>query len=39
MGLVIMLVATFIGLLPVQWGVRRSHCMGILMIPIILYFL
>jgi len=39
MGLLILLVATFIGLLPVQWGVRRSHCMGILLIPIILYFL
>jgi putative membrane protein len=38
-GLLILLVATFIGLLPVQWGVRRSHCMGILLIPIILYFL
>lgn len=38
-GLLILLVATFIGLLPVQWGVRRSHCMGILLFPIILYFL
>jgi len=38
-GLFILLVATFIGLLPVQWGVRRSHCMGILLLPIILYFL
>ena len=39
MGLLILLIATFIGLLPVQWGVRRSHCMGILLVPIILYFL
>jgi putative membrane protein len=39
MGLLILIVATFIGLLPVHWGVRRSHCMGILLIPIILYFL
>jgi putative membrane protein len=38
-GLFVLCVATFIGLLPVQWGVRRSHCMGILFIPIILYFL
>lgn len=38
-GLFILLVATFIGLIPVQWGVRRSHCMGILLVPIILYFL
>ncbi|MCK5636089.1 MAG: tripartite tricarboxylate transporter permease [Thermoplasmatales archaeon] len=39
MGLLILAVATLIGLLPVTWGVRRSHCMGILLIPIILYFL
>ena len=38
-GIVILIVATLIGLLPVEWGVRRSHCMGILLIPIILYFL
>ena len=38
-GLLILIVATVIGLLPVHWGVRRSHCMGILLIPIILYFL
>jgi putative membrane protein len=38
-GLLILLIATFIGLLPVEWGVRRSHCMGILLIPIMLYFL
>jgi len=39
LGLLILIVATLIGLLPVEWGVRRSHCMGILLIPIILYFL
>jgi len=38
-GILILIVATCIGLLPVEWGVRRSHCMGILLIPIILYFL
>lgn len=38
-GVFILVVATLIGLLPIQWGVRRSHCMGILLIPIILYFL
>ena len=37
-GLFILLVATFIGLLPVLWGVRRSHCMGVLLIPILSYF-
>lgn len=39
MGILILIVATFIGLLPVEWGVRRSHCMGVLLIPILLYFL
>ncbi|MCK5030345.1 MAG: tripartite tricarboxylate transporter permease [Thermoplasmatales archaeon] len=39
LGILILVVATFIGLLPVHWGVRRSHCMGILLIPIILHFL
>jgi len=38
-GLIVLVVATFIGLLPIQWGVRRSHCMGVLLIPIILYFI
>lgn len=38
-GLLILTIATCIGLLPVEWGIRRSHCMGILLIPIILYFL
>ncbi len=37
-GLLVLLVATLIGLLPVLWGVRRSHCMGVLLIPILLYF-
>jgi len=39
LGLIVLFVATSIGLLPVCWGVRRSHCMGILLLPIILYFL
>jgi putative membrane protein len=39
MGVLILVVATFIGLLPVEWGVRRSHCMGVLLIPILLYFM
>ena len=38
-GLLILLVATFLGLLPVNWNVRRSHLMGVLLFPIILYFL
>ncbi len=39
LGLVVLFVATSIGFLPICWGVRRSHCMGVLLIPIILYFL
>jgi putative membrane protein len=38
-GLIILFVATSIGSIPVYWKVRRSHCMGILLLPIILYFL
>jgi len=39
MGLFILASATCIGFLPVFWGVRRSHCMGLLLIPIIIHFL
>jgi putative membrane protein len=39
MGLLVLFIATFIGLLPVEYGVRRSHCMGVLLVPIILYFI
>jgi putative membrane protein len=39
MGLLILIVATLIGLIPIHWGVRRSHCMGVLLLPVILYFL
>ena len=39
MGLLILMAATAIGMIPVLWGVRRSHCMGVLLIPIILHFL
>jgi putative membrane protein len=39
LGIVILLAATSIGFLPIYWGVRRSQCMGVLLIPIILYFL
>jgi len=39
MGLFLLASATCIGFLPVYWGVRRSHCMGLLLIPIILHFL
>jgi len=39
MGLLILIVATLIGLIPIHWGVRRSHCMGVILLPVILYFL
>lgn len=38
-GLLVLFSATSIGFLPICWGVRRSHCMGVLLVPIILYFL
>lgn len=39
LGIIILGVATCLGFLPLTWGVRRSQCMGVLLIPIILYFL
>jgi putative membrane protein len=39
LGLLVLFTATSIGFLPLCWGVRRSHCMGVLLVPIILYFL
>jgi putative membrane protein len=39
LGLLVLFTATNIGFLPLCWGVRRSHCMGVLLVPIILYFL
>lgn len=39
MGILILVSATCIGFLPIFWGVRRSHCMGLLLIPVILHFL
>lgn len=39
LGLLVLFTATSIGFLPICWGVRRSHCMGVLLVPIILYFL
>ena len=38
-GVLVFFVAMCIGLLPVLYGVRRSHCMGVLLVPVILYFL
>lgn len=38
-GLLIAGVATTIGLVPPLVGVKRSHCMAVLILPIILYFI
>ncbi len=38
-GLFILLVSTFIGILPAKLGIGRNHLMGCLLLPTILYFL
>jgi putative membrane protein len=35
-GLLITVIATAIGLLPVMWGARRTNCMGVLLLPLTL---
>jgi len=35
LGLLVLLVGTCIGLIPICFGVRRSTCMGVLLLPII----
>jgi len=37
-GLPILATATAIGLLPATTGIKRTHCMGVIMLPCILYF-
>jgi putative membrane protein len=39
LGIGVLLIGTCIGLLPLFWGVRRSQCMGVLLLPIIAFFL
>lgn len=38
LGLLVLLVGTCIGLIPIYFGVRRSNCMGVLLLPIIVMF-
>ena len=38
-GILVMAVGCCIGILPVLLGVRRSHCMGVLLFPIMIYYL
>ena len=37
-GVVVMLVATFIGLLPPLLGIRKSHAMGFLLVPVMIFY-
>jgi putative membrane protein len=37
LGLLVLAVATCIGLIPIYFGVRRSNCMGILLVPIMVW--
>ncbi|KXB09468.1 hypothetical protein AKJ35_00800 [candidate division MSBL1 archaeon SCGC-AAA833F18] len=37
-GIPILATATAIGLLPAAVGVKRTHCMGVIILPCILYF-
>jgi len=39
LGLLVLFVATAIGLIPIFAGVRRSNCMGVLLLPIIIALL
>lgn len=38
MGLLILFAATCLGLIPSLLGIKRTHCMGCLMVPVMLYF-
>ena len=37
-GVLVMLVATFIGLLPPLLGIRKSHAMGFLLVPVMIFY-
>jgi putative membrane protein len=38
-GLLVLVVSTFTGILPAKLGIGRNHLMGCLLVPVILYFL
>jgi len=38
-GLLVLIVSTFVGIIPAEKGVGRNHAMGCLILPVILYFL
>jgi putative membrane protein len=39
MGFLVLIVSTFIGMMPALLNVKRSHNMGCLLVPVILYFI
>lgn len=39
LGLLILIVATFLGIVPAELGIGRNHLMGCLLLPVILYFI
>ncbi len=39
LGLLVLLISTFIGIIPASLGIGRNHLMGCLILPVILYFL
>ncbi len=38
-GLIVLVTALCIGVLPHLFGVKKSHCMGVILFPVILYYL
>ena len=39
LGVLVLAVATSIGLLPIYAGVKRSNCMGVLLLPVIIFYM
>ena len=39
LGLFVLIIATFVGMLPTLKGIGKNHLMGCLLIPVILFFL
>jgi putative membrane protein len=39
LGILVLIISTFVGIIPSQLGIGRNHLMGCLLLPVILYFL
>jgi putative membrane protein len=39
LGLLVLFVSTAVGIIPAIWNVKRSHAMGCLLLPVILFFI